>query len=450
MKNYLLSNISVECFFYFLGDVAAIFVALHIWANPLTGYSRIFMMTILLYLPLFFICDLFDVQVCRSPKRLFYSLATAFTLSALPLLIYSIYSMLRLNGGGWKYLSLLGITLCFIFLWRLVSGSVLPSIGSSRKVFIIGNTFNGKKLMKALKEHPSAKYRLMGIVEARDSTGKDEDSLGKIEELPKLIDRYKPEVIVIALDERRGYFPAEEFLGYKLRGIEIYDVPDFYEQLTGKILVNRLRPSWLLFTSDSQKKTMPQTLKRLLDITLSSLLLLLTSPVMLLSALLIKLDSRGPVLFTQERLGEGEKIFNLYKLRSMRVDAEQNTGPLCAKKNDQRITRAGRFLRQTRLDELPQLVNVFKGEMSLVGPRPERPFFARKLDEVIPYYRQRFIIKPGVTGWAAVNYRYCNTPMETGEKLGYDLFYIKHMSLLLDLFIILKTTNIILFKKGAL
>ncbi|MEW6380398.1 MAG: sugar transferase [bacterium] len=414
---------------------------------------RIFPWLVPCYLLFFFICDLFDVRVCRRPKVLAQRIISAFMI---PMVLVVIYSLVSLDTTLLRqFLPPWGMALLFVLLWRLAAGELLPSISFPRRVLIIGNTFNGRKLAQALREHTPGKYHFLGIVESEDKLSSlemesDTDVLGKVGDLPQIVDRYRPQVMVIALDERREAFSSERFLDYKLQGLEVYDAPDFYERVTGKILINRLRPSWLLFTCGFHSQGMIRIVKRLLDIILSSLLLILTSPVILLSALLIRLDSEGPILFRQERVGEREKIFKLYKFRTMRADAEQQTGPIWTKKNDHRITRIGRFLRQTRIDELPQLVNVFKGEMSLVGPRPERPFFVQKLDRVIPYYKQRLIVKPGITGWAAVNYRYCGTLRETGEKLGYDLFYIKHMSLALDFFIALKTINIILFRKGAL
>ena len=477
MKDYLISNTPREYFFYFPGDLGALFLSVYIWkyinwsfitwrsitwgyadlspVNPVWGYGiiRTFLWLIPLYLLFFFICDLFDMRVCQRPKMLVHRMSAAFLLFLLPLLAWS---LVRFDGVLLrKYLPLWGVAFITLLLWRLAAGTLLASIGSPQKVIIVGNTFNGQKLMQAFQDHAPGRYRFLGIVKSKEASPamEKEDSghvLGKIEDLPQIVDKDKPQIMVIALDERRETFPAEQFLEWKLQGIEVYDAPDFYEQITGKVLINRLRPSWLLFTCGFGNKSMSRPLKRFFDIVLSGSLLVLTSPILLLSALLIRLDSEGPILFKQERVGERGKVFELYKFRTMSADAEQNTGPIWTRKHDKRITRAGRFLRQTRIDELPQLVNVFKGEMSLVGPRPERPFFVQKLDKVIPYYKQRLIVKPGITGWAAVNYRYCGTLLENGEKLGYDLFYIKHRSLLLDFFIGLKTINIILFRKGAL
>jgi len=460
MKNYLLSNTPTDCFLYLIGDLLIIFLSLQVWFGGYTTGRRLPWLRTLswlvpLYLLLFFVCDLFCVRVCRKPTLLIQRIAAAFSI---PFALLLVYSLGRADFGLLvRFLPPLAMVMLFVLLWRLAAGQLLPLISSPRRVLIVGHTFNGRKLAQALKEHkPVGKYRFLGIVESASdifSTEVEDDGvevLGKIGDLPKIVNQYRPQIMVIALDERRESFSSEQFLDYKLKGVKIYDAPDFYEQLTGKILINRLRPSWLLFTGGFHRRGMIQKVKRLVDIILSILLLVLTAPILLLAAILIRLDSPGPILFKQERVGEGEKIFKLYKFRTMRVDAEQGSGPIWTRKNDRRITRVGRILRQTRIDELPQLINVFKGEMSLVGPRPERPFFVQQLDMVIPYYKQRLVVKPGITGWAAVNYRYCATVRESGEKLGYDLFYIKHSSLALDFFIALKTINIILFRKGAL
>ncbi|MEW5802996.1 MAG: sugar transferase [bacterium] len=456
MKDYFISSTPREWFFYLLGDISAIFLSLYLfrYAGPVGEYGilRAFLWLIPFYLLLFFICDLFDTRICQGARMLMHRIGSVLILSLFPLVVWSL-----IRGDAdilVRYAPLCGMGLGFIFLWRLTARRLFASIASPCRIIVVGNTFNGRKVIQALQEHTPGRYRFVGVVEPQGTLsgerGERYHVLGRIEDLVHIVDQHKPHVMVIALDERREVFPAEQFLDWKLQGIEVRDAPDFYEQITGKILINRLRPSWLLFTSGFGNKSMPQASKRLLDIVLSSLLLFFTSPILLVSALLIRLDSRGPILFRQERVGEWGKVFQLYKFRTMDANAEQKTGPTWAKKNDHRITRVGRFLRQTRIDELPQLINVLKGEMSLVGPRPERPFFVQKLDELIPYYKQRLIVKPGITGWAAINYRYCSTPRETGEKLSYDLFYIKHRSLLLDFFIGLKTVNIILFRKGAL
>lgn len=254
--------------------------------------------------------------------------------------------------------------------------------------------------------------------------------------------------IIVALDERRGKFPLEQLLLCRLKGIRVDDGVAFTEQLAGKLSVESLHPSFLIFSDGFERSAIFKKLKRGFDILFSLLGLTLFSLLSLMVSIAIKLDSKGPVLYRQERVGEDGKIFHLLKFRSMRVDAEEN-GPVWAKLDDQRITRVGRWIRKLRFDEIPQMVNVLKGEMSFIGPRPERQFFVDQLKKEIPYYSERHVVKPGITGWAQICYRYGASKEDALEKLKYDLYYIKHMSLLLDLTIIFETIKIVLLGKGA-
>jgi exopolysaccharide biosynthesis polyprenyl glycosylphosphotransferase len=212
--------------------------------------------------------------------------------------------------------------------------------------------------------------------------------------------------------------------------------------------VDNLKPSWLVFSDGFRASRLTRVIKHTLDLVLSIVGLVVATPLMALSAVAIRIDSPGPVLYSQERVGEGGRVFTLYKFRSMRMGAE-NGIPVWANDRDDRVTRVGRFLRLSRLDELPQLWNVMRGDMSFVGPRPERPYFVRRLAEAIPFYQERHSVKPGVTGWAQVKYRYGATIEDAMEKLRYDLYYIKHMSILFDLTIVIDTVKVILVGKGA-
>jgi sugar transferase (PEP-CTERM system associated) len=233
-----------------------------------------------------------------------------------------------------------------------------------------------------------------------------------------------------------------------MRGIQVEDWPTFYEKETGKILVTDLRPSWLIFSDGFVKTSRTEIIKRLLDLGLSLVGLVLALPIMAAVAFIIKLESRGSVLFRQARLGQNGRVFILNKFRSMREDAEKDTGPVWAQDRDPRITRVGSFLRRTRLDELPQLFNVLLGDMSFIGPRPERPEFVYALQKQIPFYMERLSVKPGITGWAQVRYRYGATVEDAIEKLQYDLYYIKNLSLFLDLVILIATIQVVLFARG--
>lgn len=255
--------------------------------------------------------------------------------------------------------------------------------------------------------------------------------------------------VVISLAERRGVFPLQDMLNCKLSGIEVLDAPGIYERITGKLLLENINPSWFIFCSGFKITFVLRAVKRLVDIVCSVLGLLVCLPFAPLVLLAIRLDSPGPVFFRQERVGQGDRPFVLYKLRTMRQDAEQGTGAVWASKSDPRVTRLGQFLRKSRIDEIPQLINVLRGEMSLVGPRPERPEFVQKLKEIIPYYSERHFVKPGVTGWAQVRYPYGASVEDALEKLRYDLYYIKNISMFFDLGIIFRTIGVVLLRKGA-
>jgi len=255
--------------------------------------------------------------------------------------------------------------------------------------------------------------------------------------------------IIVALDEKRGVMPYTELLACKVRGISIVDGESFYERITGKLLVERINPSWLIFSDGFVKAPLSRFTKRIVGLVLASLMFLILSPLLVLVSVAIKLDSKGSILFSQERVGENGDIFTLYKFRSMRTDAEALSGPVWAEEDDPRVTRVGRIIRKLRMDELPQLWNVIKGDMSLVGPRPERPYFVEKLKQKVPYYNQRFAVKPGVTGWAQVMYPYGATEKDALEKLKYDLYYIKNMSLIMDLMVIFHTVKIVLLGRGS-
>jgi exopolysaccharide biosynthesis polyprenyl glycosylphosphotransferase len=223
----------------------------------------------------------------------------------------------------------------------------------------------------------------------------------------------------------------------------------FYELLLGKIDTSHLRPSWFIFSDGFKISQFKKVIKRIISIILSVLGIIITSPIMLITALLIKLDSKGPVFFKQARVGKNGRIFTLIKFRTMKQDAEKHSGPVWAQDDDPRITGLGRILRKFRIDELPQMFNVLKGEMNFVGPRPERPFFVEKLKKQINYYGQRLTVEPGITGWAAIKCGYGSSVEDAIEKLEYDLFYIKNFSIFFDFFVILLTLKVVIFGKGA-
>ena len=268
--------------------------------------------------------------------------------------------------------------------------------------------------------------------------------------LAEIVERYRVDEIVIAVRERRGGgLPVHELLDCKLKGIRVIELSTFFERERGQVQLDSLNASWMVLSEGFRQGLARDAVKRTFDLTVSAVILIVTLPVMCLTALAIVLESGFPVLYRQERVGQGGRVFTIYKFRSMSQNAEADGQPRWAQAGDARITRVGRIIRKTRIDELPQLINVFKGEMSFVGPRPERPFFVNQLLEQIPYYGVRHSIKPGITGWAQVRYPYGASLEDAIEKLQYDLFYVKNHSFFLDLMILFETALVVLFGKGA-
>lgn len=274
--------------------------------------------------------------------------------------------------------------------------------------------------------------------------------LDSTEPLSVLADRLQVDEIVLAVRDRRGgALPVAELLDCKLSGIRVLELSTFFERENGHLQLDSLNASWMILGDGFHQGMLRDTIKRMFDVVMSLVLLSLALPVMVLTALAIKLESPGPVFYRQERVGQHGRPFTIFKFRSMRADAERDGKPRWAQANDDRTTRVGRFIRKTRIDELPQTFNVFMGDMSFVGPRPERPYFVADLNQQIPYYGVRHTIKPGITGWAQVRHQYGASVEDAIEKLQYDLYYVKNHSLFLDLMILLQTVQVVLWGKGA-
>ncbi len=273
--------------------------------------------------------------------------------------------------------------------------------------------------------------------------------LGKVHQLEKIVDKFGIDRIVVALQDREDHFPAEELLNQKLQGVTVESGISYYERVSGRVHIRDLRPSYLIFSDGFRTSRLTALAKRVIDIAVSSMGLLIASPLLLLSAIAIRLDSPGSVIFAQERVGKAGKSFFILKLRSMRSDAEAESGPVWTQADDLRVTRVGKWLRMTRLDEVPQLWNVLKGEMSLVGPRPERPEFVESLSVRYPYFALRDSLKPGITGWAQIQCGYVNEVAGFEEKLALDIYYLKYRSTLMDLLILWKTAKTVLLMGGV-
>jgi len=267
--------------------------------------------------------------------------------------------------------------------------------------------------------------------------------------LKATLEKQKINRVIVAISDRRGVVPVNDLLELRIAGVKIEEATALLERISGKIEVDQLYPSTLIYAAGFRLSTAAKIVKRVGSVVIALSVLILLLPFLPLIAIAIKLTSSGPVIYSQARVGYKGKTFYCHKFRTMRVDAEAKTGPMWAEANDPRITSVGHFLRKVRLDEIPQLWNVLKGEMSFVGPRPERPEFVKSLSESIPFYKLRHMIRPGLTGWAQVRYRYGASMEDAKEKLRYELYYIKHMSLGLDLLIVFETIKIVLLRRGS-
>lgn len=359
-----------------------------------------------------------------------------------------------LNVGRTVFALNLILASLFVFLWHSTLCYYLLVRSPQTNLLALGASDLAIAAINEILNHPELGIKVVGFVtdasDNNDASGVNAKIIGDYDDFPKLVSEHEVNHIIVGLSDNRKKLPIEDLLGFKTNGMLIEDATTFYERVTGKIPIENLRPSWLVFNSgfDISKEVFLQ--KRILSIFLSIILLIITSPILLLTMVAIKLDSKGPAFYKQKRVGRNGRVFKLVKFRSMRQNAEKETGPVwSAQGNDNRVTRIGRFIRRTRIDELPQIYNVLRGDMDMVGPRPERPFFVEQLSREIPYYPLRHVVKPGISGWAQVNYGYANKLEQTIEKLQYDLFYIKNMSVALDLMVIFETVKTVLVRKGS-
>ncbi len=322
-----------------------------------------------------------------------------------------------------------------------------------QRFLIVGTGAEAVSVAHDLRHSPRMRGELVGFYPAKDAAtdaGIDPALvLDRSVALERLVEDLGIDSIIVATREQRGgAMPMEQLVVCRTMGVPVLDLAGFYEQTHGEVPLDSLKASWLIYGPGFVQGQARQMLKRAFDVLTSSFLLLLASPVMALAAIAIKLDSRGPLIYRQERVGLGGHSFMCLKFRSMRTDAEKDGVAVWATKNDSRVTRVGAFIRKTRIDELPQLISVLKGEMSMVGPRPERPTFVAQLKEQIPYYDIRHSVKPGVTGWAQVRYAYGASVEDALHKHQYDLYYVKNNSLFLDLLVLFETVSVVLFREG--
>lgn len=400
----------------------------------------------------FYLHDLYDFLVMHNRRELVLRLVQALGLAwiSMALLFYGVPQLMI--GRGVSLISV-PLALVMMVIWRISIHWLMghPQIGE--RVLIVGAGQMAVETARAALDQRDAGVRIVGF------TSNDPSQLGKSllnpqviglsNDIAEIVKRENVDRIVVSMGERRGQFPSDELLQLSLGGrVHIEECPSFYERLTGRVSLDMLRPSWLIF-SGSGRQTRFSTFVRIILHRLVALVgLILSAPIMLATAILIKLESSGPILYKQERLGKGGRKFMVLKFRSMRTDAEKD-GPQWATTDDDRTTRIGKFIRKFRIDELPQFWNILRGDMNFVGPRPERPHFVLQLAKEIPYYEQRLLIAPGLTGWAQIKYPYGASIEDARRKLEFDLYYIKNQSLLLDAMILFETVKIVLLSRGG-
>jgi sugar transferase (PEP-CTERM system associated) len=409
---------------------------------------------VLLATGLFLVClyynDFYDLTVVRTGREVVVRLLQAGGAASIILaLIYFLLPAVAVRGGA--FFPSLTIFLGAMLVWRFAFNVLIRAPRLVENVLIVGTGPLAIGVARQILHQHDFAYRIVGFVD--DGPGHNLPPgfprvIGRPGDMNQLVDRLNIERIVVAVADRRGRLPIDELIHAKLSGVSVEEATTTYERLTGKVMLENVKPSWLIFSDGFRVSRVHRLIKRSADIVLSVIGLALSAIPMALTAIAVWLETGSPVLYRQERVGQHGRVFPLYKFRSMRVDAEGST-PVWARADDDRVTRVGRFIRITRLDELPQFWNVLRGDMSFVGPRPERPYFVEMLSQEIPFYHERHAVKPGLTGWAQVKYRYGASIEDATEKLRYDLYYIKHLSVSFDLSIVFDTVKVILFGKGA-
>ena len=430
-----------------LGDLAWLTFA------GIDGIAKVLMVVGVCQLCLYY-SDLYESRNLTDPRDLLIRLCQAIGSAALILAAVYFWWPDWIIGRGVFLISVVFMISLAVF-WRALFAWLTQRVAPRERLLLVGTNSAAIALARELFDRrQQLGVEIVGFIDPDPSMiGApiiNPGVVGAIEDIPLLVSRLNVDRVVVSLADARGRLPMDKLLDIRLgTGVTFDHLATVYEEYTGKIAVENLRPSWLIFSEGFRKTRLLLTEKRILDLIAAAVGLLVFSPVMLIVAAAVRCSSRGDIFYHQERVGRHGHVFIVHKFRTMRADAEQATGPVWSQANDQRVTPIGNFLRRARLDELPQLWNVLLGEMSLVGPRPERPEFVKQLTDSIPFYGQRHVVKPGVTGWAQVRYTYGASVEDAIEKLQYDLFYIKNLSIALDLIIIFETIKTVIMRRGS-
>jgi sugar transferase (PEP-CTERM system associated) len=395
--------------------------------------------------------DLYDLKIFKSNLELAIRLLQSLGVASIVLaVLYYLYPDLII-GRGVFFISL-AFMAAIIILWRLLYNGLIKTKRLDQRILIVGCGALASNIARIIEGTEDSGFKVIGFIAEDSQTLAEATEIGPVigiqSQIVQLVEKENVERIIVALDDRRGRFPEAQLLACKLKGVEVREGIKFYENLTGKLQVENMTPSFIIFSTSFIKSKWSRGLKRVTEFAVSSVGLALLSPVLVLIPLLIKLEDGGSVFYKQERVGKDGKIFGLLKFRSMIENAEAG-GPVWSEVNDPRITRIGRWIRKCRLDEIPQMLNVLKGEMSFIGPRPERPSFVDILRQKIPFYDLRISVRPGITGWAQIRYPYGASEEDALEKLKFDLYYIKNWSFFFDALILFETIKVVLFGKGA-
>jgi sugar transferase (PEP-CTERM system associated) len=408
------------------------------------GYLKILGVTLVVLLCSHWL-DLYDTARLQTKGELYFRLLMVPGVLAFVLAAIAYVRPNYLLGNGSSAVGLLILTVA-LFGWRLGFTWLVQLPILVERVYVLGDGERAQRVVQGLRQNPE-----IGV-EIASWTGKMEGAVtleAVAAHLMEVVEKQKVHRVIVATPDRRGTVPMKELLELRMRGVKIEEATSWLEKINGKIEVENLNPSWLVFGQGFRRGNIFVVVRRVLSIVISLVGLILALPLIPFIVLAIHFDSKGPIFYTQTRVGKGGRNFKVVKFRTMQEDAEAATGPKWAGDRDPRITRIGKFLRSSRLDEIPQLWCVLKGDMAFVGPRPERPEFIEILSKEIPYYGVRHMVRPGLTGWAQVRYKYGSTVADAREKLQYDLFYIKNASIGLDLLIMFQTVKTVLLRRGA-
>jgi exopolysaccharide biosynthesis polyprenyl glycosylphosphotransferase len=447
-----------------LGDVLCIILAIFSASLVYTGYrlgwdiyyylqalSKTSLFIVAVHMVFFYFADVYDLRRDMLSLRYFTAVVLAVGLSLLFLgVCFFLFPTLKYG----RAITLIHVLFLIVLVmgWRYIFTRFVKTMPGRRPVLLVGIEKCTVEVAQELMSSGQHNYRLAGYVSEKGHQQEMDTAgvpfLGGPNEIGPIVQEHQVQEVVLAPSSEKNGRLVRSLIRIGYDGVLVFDAVSFYERLTGKIPFDHLTDIWLLTHSLGNVRFFQWRMKRMMDIGLASVGLVLSSVALALAMIAIKLSSPGPIFYRQKRLGRNGMPFTLIKLRTMVPNAEGSTGAVLAGKNDPRVTRVGRFLRSTRIDEIPQLWNVLKGDMSLIGPRPERPEFVEQFEKLIPYYTERLAVRPGITGWAQVKYPYAATLEETKQKLQYDLFYIKNMSLIFDLLIIVMTIKTILFAKG--